>query len=120
MKRKPKKLTETKRRASPRVPHHRSGAGDASQNNRFGVEVRIRGEVGYLYRETCAGLEDAARIGRMHFVAFDARNPWLVQDSVQRRISFCSILKQRLCESNTQEEPGPKIEALGDLKTSAS
>jgi hypothetical protein len=86
MKRKPNMRAEAKLGASRRVSHHRSRAGDVSGNTYLELEIRIRGEVGYLYRETCAGLEDAARIGRMQFVAFDARNPWLVQDSLQRRI----------------------------------
>jgi hypothetical protein len=86
VKRKPNKLAEARLGISQRVPQRRSGTRNASGNRYLDLEIRIRGEVGYLHRETCAGLEEAARIGRMQFVGFDARNPWLVQDSLQRRI----------------------------------
>jgi hypothetical protein len=57
MKRKPNELPEAKIGASASAPRHRSRAGDALENSHFDIEIRIRGEVGYLYRETCAGLE---------------------------------------------------------------
>lgn len=52
----------------------------------FALEVRVRGKTGYLHQEVCNGLEDAIRIGEKWFKAFQARNPWFVQDSKRKRI----------------------------------
>lgn len=52
----------------------------------FALEIRVRGKTDYLHREVCSGLEDALRIGQKWFKAFQARNPWFVQDSKRKRI----------------------------------
>ncbi len=52
----------------------------------FALEIRVRGQTSYLHRQHCTGLEDAVRIGRKWFMAFQARNPWFVQDSKRKRI----------------------------------
>jgi hypothetical protein len=52
----------------------------------FALEIRVRGQKDHLHREERAGLEDAIRIGEKWFRAFEARNPWFVQDSKRRRI----------------------------------
>lgn len=52
----------------------------------FALEIRVRGQTSYLQREQCKGLEDAIRIGQKWFRAFQARNPWFVQDSKRKRI----------------------------------
>ena len=61
-------------------------ANRVSDSGSFALEIRIRGRADALHRETCQGLEDAIRIGEKWFRAFQARNPWFVQDSVQNRI----------------------------------
>jgi hypothetical protein len=75
------------------------------KNSDFGIEIRVRGEVDYLHRETCVGLEDAVRKGRMKFLVFDERNPWLFRIRCNEEFSFCSILKQRRFESNIRKRP---------------
>ena len=57
-----------------------------SSSESFALEIRIRGKADALHRETCQGLEDAIRIGEKWFRAFQARNPWFVQDSSGKRI----------------------------------
>jgi hypothetical protein len=52
----------------------------------FALKIQIRGRSNFLHEEVCSGLEDAIRIGEKWFGAFQARNPWFVQDSKQRRI----------------------------------
>jgi hypothetical protein len=52
----------------------------------FVLKIQIRGRGDFLHEEVCSGLEDAIRIGEKWFRAFQARNPWFVQDSKQRRI----------------------------------
>lgn len=59
---------------------------DSSVVSFFALEIRVRGQKDHLHREDCAGLEDAIRIGEKWFRAFQARNPWFVQDSKQKRI----------------------------------
>jgi hypothetical protein len=61
-------------------PKSQSNAGD------FALEIRIRGKVDALHRETCQDLEDAVRMGEKWFRAFQARNPRFVQDSARKRI----------------------------------
>ena len=39
-----------------------------------------------MHTEVCRGLEHAIGIGEKWFRAFQARNPWFVQDSKRRRI----------------------------------
>ncbi len=57
-----------------------------SNSGSFALEIRIRGKTDHLYQESCNGLEDAIRIGERWFRAFQARNPWFVQDSKRKRI----------------------------------
>jgi hypothetical protein len=57
-----------------------------TMTSHFALEIRVRGHKDHLHREECAGLEDAIRIGEKWFRAFEARNPWFVQDSKRRRI----------------------------------
>jgi hypothetical protein len=52
----------------------------------FALKIQIRGRSDFLHEEVCSGLEDAIRIGEKWFRAFQARNPWFVQDSRRRRI----------------------------------
>jgi hypothetical protein len=52
----------------------------------FALEIRIRGKTDHLHQESCSGLEDAIRIGEKWFRAFQARNPWFVQDSKRKKI----------------------------------
>jgi hypothetical protein len=52
----------------------------------FALKIQIRGRSDFLHEEVCSGLEDAIRIGEKWFRAFQARNPWFVQDSKRRRI----------------------------------
>ena len=52
----------------------------------FALQIRIRGRTDLLHEEVCEGLEDAIRIGEKWFRAFQARNPWFVQDSKRQRI----------------------------------
>ena len=52
----------------------------------FSLEIRIRGRTDVIHEELCEGLEDAIRIGEKWFRAFQARNPWFVQDSKRQRI----------------------------------
>ena len=52
----------------------------------FALRIQIRGRSDFLHEEVCSGLEDAIRIGENWFRAFQARNPWFVQDSKRRRI----------------------------------
>lgn len=52
----------------------------------FVLNIQIRGRGDFLHEEVCSGLEDAIRIGEKWFRAFQARNPWFVQDSKRRRI----------------------------------
>jgi hypothetical protein len=52
----------------------------------FALKIQIRGRSDFLHEEVCSGLEDALRIGEKWFRAFQARNPWFVQDSKRRRI----------------------------------
>jgi hypothetical protein len=61
----------------------RSVASDAGS---FTLEIRIRGKADHLHQETCEGLEHAIQIGEKWFRAFQARNPWFVQDSKRKRI----------------------------------
>lgn len=58
----------------------------ASDGTLFALEIRIRGRTDVLHEEVCEGLADAIRIGEKWFRAFQARNPWFVQDSKRRRI----------------------------------
>lgn len=58
----------------------------ASDSGGFALEIRIRGKTDHLHQESCSGLEDAIRIGEKWFRAFQARNPWFVQDSKRKRI----------------------------------
>jgi hypothetical protein len=73
------KNSDNRPASSPTI-HVESGSGN------FELEIRIRGRVDSLHRETCEGLEDAIRIGEKWFRAFQARNPWFVQDSRGKRI----------------------------------
>lgn len=57
-----------------------------SKSESFALEIRVRGKVDALHRETCQDLEDAVRIGERWFRAFQSRNPWFVQDSIGKRI----------------------------------
>ncbi len=52
----------------------------------FALKIQIRGRSDFLHEEICSGLEDAIRIGEKWFRAFQAINPWFVQDSKRRRI----------------------------------
>jgi hypothetical protein len=52
----------------------------------FALEIRIRGRTDLLHEEVCNGLEDAIRIGEKWFKAFQARNPWFVQDSRRQKL----------------------------------
>jgi hypothetical protein len=58
----------------------------AGNSGGFALEIRIRGKTDHLHQESCSGLEDAIRIGEKWFRAFQARNPWFVQDSKRKRI----------------------------------
>jgi hypothetical protein len=61
-------------------------SGTASTAEHFALEIRVRGKTDHLHQEVCKGLEDALRIGQKWFKAFQARNPWFVQDSKRKRI----------------------------------
>ena len=52
----------------------------------FALEFRIRGELHRAYRTNCKDLEEALHLSEMQFPKFESRNPWMVQDSQQRRI----------------------------------
>ena len=57
-----------------------------SDPGQFALEIRVRGKPNVLHTEVCRGLEHAIGIGEKWFRAFQARNPWFVQDSKRRRI----------------------------------
>lgn len=85
----------------------------ASARNLFSLELRIRGQAEYLFEANCRGLEEAARVGEMHFVGFDGRNPWFVQDSVRRRIvilldPFTECMRQ---QAERRIIPGSEVSA---------
>jgi hypothetical protein len=71
-----------------RRPATKKSSSAGNDSGSFALEIRIRGRADSLHRETCQGLEDAIRIGEKWFRAFQARNPWFVQDSKQKRISI--------------------------------
>jgi hypothetical protein len=52
----------------------------------FALEIRVRGKPNVLHTEVCRGLEHAIGMGEKWFRAFQARNPWFVQDSKRRKI----------------------------------
>ncbi|MFL6449677.1 MAG: hypothetical protein ACJ746_18645 [Bryobacteraceae bacterium] len=52
----------------------------------FALEIRVRGKPDVLHTEVCRGLEHAIGMGEKWFRAFEARNPWFVQDSKRRKI----------------------------------
>ena len=52
----------------------------------FALEIRIRGKPDVLHTEVCRGLERAIGMGEKWFRAFQARNPWFVQDSNRKKI----------------------------------
>jgi hypothetical protein len=75
----------TGRRTAPLNQHGVSNKTPPLAQN-FALEIRVRGKTDYLHQEVCNGLEDAVRIGQKWFKAFQARNPWFVQDSTRKRI----------------------------------
>jgi hypothetical protein len=48
--------------------------------------IHMRGEPRSVQHVLCAGLEEALHFGEVNFPAFAERNPWIGQDSQQRRI----------------------------------
>ncbi len=72
----------------------------------FALEIRVRGRTELLHEEFCEGLEDAVRIGEKWFRAFQARNPWFVQDSKRNRIF---ILLDPVTETLFPRQIRPKL-----------
>lgn len=81
----PEPMVNTKRR---NAPAHCKGISSETYplGKSFALKIQIRGRSDFLHEEVCSGLEDAIRIGEKWFRAFQARNPWFVQDSRRRRI----------------------------------
>lgn len=68
-------------------------------NNDFALTIQIRGRSDFLHEEVCSGLEEAIRIGEKWFRAFQARNPWFVQDSKRRRIFILLDPESQSCSA---------------------
>ena len=81
-----KNLKATIKRRNTVVHQRRVSNTTPSLVKHFALEIRVRGKTDYLHRKVCSGLEDALRIGQKWFKAFQARNPWFVQDSKRKRI----------------------------------
>ncbi|HEX4169945.1 MAG TPA: hypothetical protein VHZ55_31145 [Bryobacteraceae bacterium] len=109
MKRTSKRAVGGKLKGSGKSAQRPSKARSPSQK-RFALEIRIRGQVGYVHRELCTGLEEAVRIGERRFLAFDARNPWFVQDSAPRRIVV--LLDPETDSIRRQVQPGRLAESF--------
>lgn len=50
------------------------------------VEFRVRGQMKPELTALCEHLNDAVGLAERSFAAFDARNPWVFEDSIQRKI----------------------------------
>ncbi len=83
---KTQKQTTTTKRRNALATYQGVSNETPSLGKDFALEIRVRGKSDYLHEELCHGLEDAIRIGEKWFRAFQARNPWFVQDSKRKRI----------------------------------
>lgn len=74
----------------------------------FALRIQIRGRSDFLHEEVCSGLEEAIRIGEKWFRAFQARNPWFVQDSKRRRIFILLDPESQSSINQVLKLPGPR------------
>src|SRR4051812_17434581 len=65
---------------------HGSTAPMTARPRTFVLEIRLRGQIGFVQKTNCTGLEGALRFGQTHFAVFAERNPWIGQDWEQHKI----------------------------------
>jgi hypothetical protein len=78
--------TPPQNKVSARRSQNPSSARSGSHFSDFSVEVHIRGESRSVHHVLCTGLEEALHFGEAKLPAFAERNPWIGQDSLQRKI----------------------------------